>query len=283
MEPIYTADNTTTAYQLNWSLALFGKCDLPAQSVWLEELRVTTESDGVRILSCNVRSENTLQFFVSTRPASTPSDVVRSVKGRLQYLIRDRIPKAFRRNYHIQSVGEVTPSILDQYVAGQTARHPMADDVVRSRLEALQFNDKAIDLSKPCIGTYGQYLNSLQIVLENAESWCEVREAQLTRVRNMIIQACKKKYWQLSRIGLLSNHVHVLLGASVTESPQSVALSLMNNIAYVYKMKPILKYSYYVGTFGGYDRGAIRLHQSEIVGSAGASPKRRPEDPEKLN
>lgn len=137
----------------------------------------------------------------------------------------------------------------------------MADDTLQERIEAIQFHDKAVDLSKPCIGTYGQYLNSLQIVLENAESWHEVRETQLMRVRNVIARACRKKEWRLSRIGLLSNHVHVLLGAGVTESPQSVALSLMNNIAYVYDMKPILKFSYYVGTFGGYDRGAVRIHE----------------------
>ncbi|MGB7324357.1 MAG: hypothetical protein WBD31_05760, partial [Rubripirellula sp.] len=148
-----------------------------------------------------------------------------------------------------------------QYVAVQTARHPMADDSVQSRIEAIQFQDSAVDLSKPNAGAYGQYLNSLQIVLENAASWHEVREAQLRRVHNVIIGACNKRSWHLSRIGLLSNHVHILLGAGVTESPQSVALSLMNNIAYVYDMKPILKFSYYVGTFGGFDRGAVRLHE----------------------
>lgn len=283
MEPIYTPENTTTAYQLNWSLALFGKCALPDQSVWLKELQATTESDGVRTLTSNLRSENSLQFFVSTRPASAPSEIVRSIKGRLQYLIRDQIPKAFRRNYHIQSIGEVNSSVLDQYVAGQTARHPMADASVQSRLEAAQFHDNAVDLSKPFVGTYGQYLNSLQIVLENAQNWHEVCETQLTRVRNMIVRACRKKEWMLSRIGLLSNHVHILLGAGVTESPQSVALSLMNNVAYVYDMRPILKFSYYAGTFGGYDRGVVRLHEQGVAGSAEASPNRRPEEPEKRN
>lgn len=159
----------------------------------------------------------------------------------------------------------------------------MADASVQLLLEASQFHDNVVDLSKPCVGTYGQYLNSLQIVLENAENWHEVRETQLTRVRNMIVRACRKKEWRLSRIGLLSNHVHVLLGAGVTESPQSVALSLMNNVAYVYDMKPILKFSYYAGTFGGYDRGVVRLHEPGVAGSAGASPNRRPEEPEKQN
>lgn len=101
--------------------------------------------------------------------------------------------------------------------------------------------------------------------MESAESWHEVRETQLRRVRDVIVRACDKKEWRLSRIGLLSNHVHVLLDAGVTESPQSVALSLMNNVAYVYNMKPILKSSCYTaGTFGSYDRGAMRIHERDV-------------------
>jgi REP element-mobilizing transposase RayT len=85
------------------------------------------------------------------------------------------------------------------------------------------------------IGTYGQFLNSLQIGLKNIENRNEPREHQLQRMRDVIVRAAKKKGWHLSRVGLLSNHVHILLGASVTDSPHSVALSLMNNIAYVYE------------------------------------------------
>jgi len=81
-------------------------------------------------------------------------------------------------------------------------------------------------------------------VTENDGGWHEVREELLSGVRNMIMNAAKKKGWRLSRIGLLSNHLHILLGAAVTESPQSVALSLMNNIAYVSGMTPVLKFSY---------------------------------------
>ncbi len=258
MQPVYTSENTHAAYQLNWSLSLFGKDELPAPSTWREILRSRTEADGVRILTVDAPRPSVVQFFVSTRPDLSPSDVVRSVKGRLQYLVRDQLAKAFRRNHHIQSLGEATSRVLDQYVAGQPAKHPMADRLVQARIEAYQFHDEAVDLAKPSAGTYGQFLNALQIVLENSEGWCEVREPQLKRVRDVIVGAARKKAWSLSRVGLLSNHLHILLGVSVTESPQMVALSIMNNIAYVYEMKPILKFSYYAGTIGGYDRGAIR-------------------------
>ena len=138
----------------------------------------------------------------------------------------------------------------------------MAASIIQSRIVGMQFYDASIDLSKPMVGTYGMYLNSMQIVLENTEGWHEVSDDRLNRVRRTLISAASKKSWRLSRIGLLSNHIHILLGAGATESPQTVALSLMNNIAYVYEMKPILKYSYYAGTFGSYDRGVIWQNQS---------------------
>ena len=74
----------------------------------------------------------------------------------------------------------------------------------------------------------------------------------------MIIDSAKKHSWGLARIGLVTNHVHILLSINVTESPESAALCLMNNLAYVQQMKPVLLFSYYVGTFGEYDRAAIR-------------------------
>ncbi len=77
----------------------------------------------------------------------------------------------------------------------------MADPTVQARLEANQFHDAGVDLSKPAIGTYGQYLNSLHIVMENAEGWHEVREAQLLAMRDIMIRAADKKQWRLSRIG----------------------------------------------------------------------------------
>ena len=116
MDPIYSAENTKAAYQLNWSVALFGSNELPSPADWLQQLKPATETDGVRILECHWPSSNVVQFLISSLPALSPSQIVRSVKGRLQYVIRDKTPKAFRRNYFIGSVGEVNSKVLDQYV-----------------------------------------------------------------------------------------------------------------------------------------------------------------------
>ena len=133
MKPIYTLDNTTPAFQLNWSVGLFGRLPFPPSCDWLEQLRTATEAD-----------------------------------------------------------------------------------------------------------VYG-----LQVVMESEARWNEVRPSVLGGSRAMIIRAAAK-------------HIHVLLGAGVTESPAEVALSLMNNLAYAQGMKPTFRFSYYVGTFGPYDRNAVR-------------------------
>jgi Transposase IS200 like len=144
MEPIYIAENTKAAFQLNWSVALFGSSEVPSSSDWLPQLKSATESDGVRILGYHLPSSNVVQFLISTLPALSPSQIVRSVKGRLQYVIRDKNPKAFRRNYFIGSVGEVNSQVLDQYVGKQGVKHPMADSTVQSRNESVNFTTQAL-------------------------------------------------------------------------------------------------------------------------------------------
>ncbi|HUG67361.1 MAG TPA: hypothetical protein VMM76_06400 [Pirellulaceae bacterium] len=258
MQPLYTPENCQPAYQLNWSVSVFAKAEVPAQAVWLEALRAATEADGVRILECRAPSATVMQFFVSTLPRSSPSDIVRSIKGRWQYILRDQQPSAFRRNYRIDSVGSANSELLDQYISGQNEKHPMADPRLQERLCSLQFHDPAIDLSAVQTGNYGQFVHSLQIVIENTHGWHEVRQDVLAASRDMIVRAAAQKNWRLSRIGLLSNHIHILLGAGMTESPESIALSLLNNLAWVQEMRPVFRFSYYVGTFGGYDHSAIR-------------------------
>ena len=258
MQPLYTPENTTAAYQLNWSVALFGTGELPSSDFWMENLKISTESDGVRILEHHEAAAHVSLFLVSAKPNVSPSQIVRSVKGRWQYLIRELTPKAFRRNYSISSVGEATSDVLERYVARQPQNHPMADADVQLRIEALQFHDASVNLGADRISSHGRFIYSLQVVLENESGWNEIRKDVLIRSSKMIIDSAAKHGWGLARIGMVSNHVHVLLTADVTESPESVAISLMNNLAYVQGMRRVLRFSYYIGTFGVYDRAAIR-------------------------
>ena len=118
--------NTNPAFQLNWGLTLFWRQASIPDSGWLPALKETTEPDGVRVIKHRNTRNDASQFFVSTKPHVAPSELVRSVKGRLQHFIRNQISKAFQRNYCVRSVGSAKRSLVEDYVANQLGHHQMA-------------------------------------------------------------------------------------------------------------------------------------------------------------
>lgn len=101
--PIYTSYSCAPAYQLRWSLALFAHADLPSAEGWYDPLAAATETDDVRLLEYCFKPPNVWQFLLSTKPRVAPSQIIWSVKGRLQHLVRSTHPKAFRRNFSLKN------------------------------------------------------------------------------------------------------------------------------------------------------------------------------------
>ena len=154
MEPIYTADNCTFAYPLQWGLTIFWLREQRSAD-WISLLSETLEPDGIRILSHRWFDQKTSQFAISTKPDVSPSKIVQRVKGRLQYLIRDTQPKPFQQNFTIRSVGSNERTIIERYVSEQTSHHPYADKKFQQFLESLQIHDSSVDLSKPSKTSHG--------------------------------------------------------------------------------------------------------------------------------
>jgi REP element-mobilizing transposase RayT len=258
ISPLYTADKCGIAYQLNWSLSVFSTCELPEESTWLAPLKTLWEADGVRALEYRRSPNGAVQFLLSTQPTLAPSEAIRVVKGRLQHFFRTRVPRLWKRNYRIDSVGETSSQSLQHYVARQPQRHPMADARTQGLFENLQWCDERINLQQVRASGHGQFVYNLHLVLETADHLADVCAERILTTREMIVRVCQKKSWMLSRIGVAHHHLHLLLGCDVAETPSEVALSLLNNIAYAHDMRPVLEHSFYVGTFGRYDRNAIR-------------------------
>jgi REP element-mobilizing transposase RayT len=99
----------------------------------------------------------------------------------------------------------------------------------------------------------------LHLVFVNEERRRATCADRLEQVRSMILRAASAKSDLLSRVGLLPDHVHLILGFDPEMAPIDVALRYMNNIAFVYDMQPVLMPSCYLGTVGQYDLGAVRL------------------------
>ncbi len=256
-KPIYTIKNCRFAYQLNWSVALFWNSALLDPKFWVDELKTATQPDGVRILDYSNKDEKTSLLLVSTLPGVAPPQVVRSLKGRLQHLVLNQRPKAFRRNYSILSVGASNQRTLEGYLDGQLQRHPMADPRVQARFARYQVGS-SVDLATPRRSSHGQYIYNLHIVLVRRQRHRISDEGSIARVRAMILRASNKKGHFLRKAAVVSDHIHLALGADLNESPAEVALGYLNNVAYIEGLKPVFQFGAYLGTFGEYDRGAIR-------------------------
>ena len=257
MNPLYTSDNTRAAFELNWGLTLFWRDAPLTEDLWLSDLQDATEGDGVRVIKHQITTNEASQFFVSTKPHVSPSELIRSVKGRLQNLIRHHAPKAFQRNYCVRSIGSATREVVENYVADQLGHHRMADPDVRQRLAKFQKIYPDVDLSRLCYSAHGMYWYNLHVVLVNQERWMEIREDVLTKLTSVIERAAAKHGCRLSRLGLVPDHIHMTMGCPIDKSPQEIALGYLNDCAYACGMKPVYRFGYYVGTFGEYDRGAV--------------------------
>jgi len=258
-EPLYTAANCRVAYQLHWSLSVFSQSPLPATDEWREPFSTVIEDDGVRLLEFNSSGDDTSRFFVSSRPDVSPAAVIRCIKGRLQYQLRSSFPQLWRRHYAITSVGSANNDVLQSYVDRQVERHPQADSRIVERLRVAQFYDPSVPLDELRSSAHGRFAHSLHIVLENVDHLNDVRQEWLVTTREMLIRVCRKKSWLLSRLGIVANHIHILMWCDIDDVPQQVGLSLMNNLAFAHGMKHVFENSFCVGTFGPYDHQAIRL------------------------
>ena len=253
-EPTYRAGNVTEAYQLMWSYALFWHRP-PADFIWFEPLQAATEPDDIRLLNHRFQSPNVSQFLISTTPAVPPLRIAQRVKGRLQHLLTDR-PDAFRRNYSLRSLGSTKRDKVEAYVASQLGHHPLADSRIAARFEEYQISDPAVDLSQPQKTTHAQYWYNLHLVFVMRDRARHVQEDTLDAIYSMIVRSSATKAYCLSRAGILPDHIHLAVGCGLSESPQAIALSYMNNLAFATGV-PLFDPGYWVGTFGEYDLGAV--------------------------
>ncbi|MFO0087757.1 MAG: hypothetical protein ACK52L_17970 [Pirellula sp.] len=256
-KPIYLLENTKFAFQLRWGITVFWATPID-ESLWIDKLRSTLEADNIRILSWRRLASEATQFVVSTTPTSSPSFIIHRLKGRLHYATKSYASKALRSHYAIRSFGTQEREIVENYIQGQTNHHRMATTKAQSIFEALRYQDDSIDLARERTTSHGTYWYNLHVVLVHAERWCDVKQSRLERVQQVLLQSGKNKSWEISRSSILADHLHVALGCGFDESPDSIALSMMNNVAWVYEMKPILQFSSFVGTFGEYDHRVIQ-------------------------
>ena len=192
--------------------------------------------------------------WLAPHPDVRPPAIVKSVKGRLQHALRPVFYVDFRRNFRLTAVGENRGEVIEKYVAGQLNHHSLAPN----GLSEFQLEFDEVDLNQPIQSAHGQYILALHVVLVHAERWRIANRTFLSISRDAILSAAKKKRHRVSRLSLLPDHLHFTLACGYETSPEEVALSYMNNIAYKHGMLRMWMNSFYVGTIGPYDMNAVR-------------------------
>lgn len=258
LTPFYTRENCKWVYQLNWSLAVFWKCQSLASGTWLEALKEATERDDcgswsiapkglIPANSCLVRN---LMYHHLRRFG-------RSRDG-FNTCFRKESPSASATI--TRSKASVQPTQMQWIVMWRPNQNTIGWPTHRTQelLSRYQFHDATVDLTEVRRSASGEFLHNLQLVLVHDQRLSSVHEATLRRTVETARRIAAKKGHLLSRLGIAADHLHFTLGCDVDESPEDVAFAYLNNLAYSHGMKPVFQFGFYVGTFGTYDLQAVR-------------------------
>jgi REP element-mobilizing transposase RayT len=77
-------------------------------------------------------------------------------------------------------------------------------------------------------------------------------------IRDTCFRIAAKKGYKLAIASVMPDHIHLALRGAPDASPEEIALAFQNNLAYALRQIAIWKETYYAGTFGEYDMGAVR-------------------------
>lgn len=259
MNPPYSADELTPAFHLRYDWTAW-----PSESMvfptWLdrvlEDLAPTWENDGIRLLEYRCQSDQ-VQVLASVLPTVSPRFFAQRMKGRLDHALRQSDAViSFSRKVSVSTVGRNCREQVEQYVQQQSNHHRFADPCWQSRLSELVFVDPTVDLAQPTEVKRGRYWFNLHLVL--VADWRMPINCfeTLLDIRERSLRIAQKHGHRLSRLAVQPDHLHASLRGQPDECAEQIALSYLNNLAYVHGR--LWKAGYYAGTFGEYGMAAVR-------------------------
>lgn len=261
-QPFYTsATLRDRAFQLRYGWTGWAASPLPAAvdlDLLFGQLDPLWEADGLRRLEQHV-VDDTWQITFSAKPQLSPVFLATRVKGRLQHELRKHgHPLQFSRKLAVRSIGDNTRADVEGYIARQVDQEAFADARFRETMREFTVEMDDVHLAEPTATDSGRYWYNLHVVLVVARRHRVVERRQLTIVRDTSIRIGEKKGWAISALSVMPDHIHVALRGAVAQSPEEIALALMNNLAYALRQGEHWQLGYYAGTFSEYDMGAVR-------------------------
>lgn len=260
--PLYTPSNIDSpAYHLRYSWNGWPSDGtfpgLPSEE-FFALLESHWESDGIRRLETQWSSQH-IQFTCSVKPSVSPVLFVSRIKGRLQHALRQAgTPISFSRKVAFRSLGENKRNEVEHYVARQVTKAGFVDERFANFLRRFTMVNPAARLQNPTETNSGRYWYNLHLVLVTDSRMRFTDECSLSLIADMCDKVASKKSYVVGSRAVMPDHVHLALRGVIDESPEEIALAFLNNIAFEFGQKALFRPSYYAGTFGEYDMGAVR-------------------------
>lgn len=260
--PIYTPDRIhSPAYHLRY--AWFGwpsSRTFPPQpdSAFFAKLDELWEADGIRWLEMTW-SPQQIQLTCSVKPTVSPILFTARMKGRLQHALRHaKCATPFSRKIAFRTIGENRRPQVEAYIARQVSKEGFVDDRFADFMSEFTVENKERSLGEPTETASGRYWYNIHLVLVTDSRMRMTDRVSLDKMNRMAAIIAEKKGHFLSIRSVMPDHIHIAMRGNIESSPEDIALGFMNNFAFAFGQNAIFRPSYYVGSFGEYDMGAVR-------------------------
>jgi putative transposase len=212
-------------------------------------------------------SPDHLRLLISTRPDQSVSRAVKMLKGNLSRALGLRFPPSepwLARGYFARSSGKADIETVRSYVASQVSHHRYRG----SWTEPLQLVNRSF-MSPAFQLPHSVTLLNYHLVLVTKGRAGVFDETIAPRLFKYITAVGAKHGFQVERMSLLPDHLHLMFEAIPGVSVGDLALALMNNTAHwmarhywgVLKQTDawdLWQPSYYVGTVGEYTTAHVK-------------------------
>src|SRR5678815_6175730 len=229
MKPHFTA--LEAAYQLHYYLYLKTNYLRPifqpdtTQALVTEVLSEVCAREKYSLLEGPVINPNHLKLLLSLQPTHCLSDVIKKLKGNISHRLGPMLTgKLWARGYFARTSGKIDLVRARDYVAQQVQHHGYRGDWT----EALKFHNP--DFTSPCFSFEHCFAQlNYHLVLSTYNRATIFDEAIAPSLFNYILAIGRKHKFAIERIGLLPDHLHLLVEAVPSISVQQIVQAILDS------------------------------------------------------
>ncbi len=194
-----------------------------------------------RILETELE-QNWLRLLLSLRPDDAPSKTVQTIKANTSRLMFEAFPQLeteiglrslWSRGYFVRSVGDVTDQVISEYLGKQKAHHAaQQSDSVFLAGYADPDPERFLDLRpfSHCMAEHNCHFVCCPVRHVGA-----IEQSHAPRLVEYIRRIAQVRHFDLIRLAVLSDHMHVFAALRPNQSPSYLATTVMNNTSHWYK------------------------------------------------